>query len=364
MKRKFFCLLALTLSLILPVKAVTVGNLYTIELPVADQTTSLRLEAFTEAFKRVVVKASGSDDALQSPAFARPIERSSRYVKQFSYVVRENQDEQDIEADLLYLRVDFDQRLIESLLRDNGFPVWGRERPGSLLVISYDVNETIKMVSSDTTPEIIDMLDNAALTRGLPVLFPLMDLEDISLVRVGDVISRQFEKINIMASRYTPDVLVVGQIVGRSGKGWEGDWEVRFLEQLFKWRYKDSSKEAVIDQMVKHLTRILALEYALEDNKSLDQELLMSVSAMSGINNLIKVQQYLQSLNVVESVRVSLIDKDMVTYRVGLRNDVEDLQRLIEFGEVLEQEDFPQLSAQGEDLITLNYTYLDRSGAN
>ena len=364
MYQKFFCLIALTLSLIQPVKAVTVGNLYTIELPVADQTTSLRLEAFTEAFKRVVVKASGSDDALQSPTFARPIERSSRYVKQFSYIVRENQDKQDIEADLLFLRVDFDQRLIESLLRDNGFPVWGRERPGSLLVISYDVNETIKMVSSDTTPEIVDMLDNAAQTRGLPVLFPLMDLEDISLVRVGDVISRQFEKIDIMASRYTPDVLVVGQIVGRSGKGWEGDWEVRFLEQLFKWSYKDSSKETVIDQMVKHLTRILALEYALEDHKSLDQELLMSVSSMSGINSLIKVQQYLQSLNVVDSVRVSLIDRDMVTYRIGLRNDVEDLQRLIEFGEVLEQEDFPQLSAQGEDVITLNYTYLDRGGVN
>ena len=90
----------------------------------------------------------------------------------------------------------------------------------------------------------------------------------------------------------------------------------------------------------------------------------MSVSSMSGINSLIKVQQYLQSLNVVDSVRVSLIDRDMVTYRIGLRNDVEDLQRLIEFGEVLEQEDFPQLSAQGEDVITLNYTYLDRGGVN
>ncbi|MDH5355970.1 MAG: DUF2066 domain-containing protein [Gammaproteobacteria bacterium] len=364
MNRKFFGLLALALLMIQPANAVTVGDLYTIELPVADQTTSLRLEAFTEAFKRVVVKASGSDDALQSPAFARPIEHSSRYVKQFSYVVRENRDEQEIDADLLYLRVNFDQNLIESLLRDNGFPVWGRERPGSLLVISYDVNETIKMVSSDTTPEIVDMLDKAALTRGLPVLFPLMDLEDMSLVRVGDVISRHFEKINIMASRYTPDVLAVGQIVGRSGKGWEGDWEVRFLDQIFKWRYKDSSKEAVIDQMAKHLTRILALEYALEDHKSLDQQLLMSVSSVSGINSLIKVQQYLLSLNVVDSVRVSLIDGDMVTYQVGLRNEVEDLQRLIEFGQVLEQEDFPQLSAQGEDVITLSYTYLDRGGSN
>ena len=37
--------------------AVTVDDLYTVELPVADQTTSLRLESFSEAFKQVIVIA-------------------------------------------------------------------------------------------------------------------------------------------------------------------------------------------------------------------------------------------------------------------------------------------------------------------
>ncbi|MCP4188156.1 MAG: DUF2066 domain-containing protein [Gammaproteobacteria bacterium] len=364
MNQNLFCLILLLLSCLHTAGAVIVDDLYTIELPVADQTTSLRLEAFTEAFKLVVIKVSGSDDALHSPVFKRPIERSSRYVKQFSYVTRQSQSEQELSGELLYLRIDFNQQLVESLLRDNNFPIWGRERPGSLLVISYDVNENIKMVAGDTTPEVVELLDAAASRQGLPVLFPLMDLEDISLVRVGDVISRHFEKIEIMASRYTPDVLVVGQVLGRSDTGWEGDWEVRFLDQVFKWRYQGSSKDVIIDQLINHLARILALEYALEDHKSLNQNLLLSVSAVSGINSLIAVQQYLQSLNVVDSVRISLVDQDVVTYRVRLRNDVEDLQRLIEFGEVLEQEDFPQLNVRNQDAITLNYGYIDRGSAN
>ena len=364
MNQKLFCLLLLSLSILQPAAAVTVEDLYTIELPVADQTTSLRLDTFKEAFMLVIVKVSGSDDALNSPAFKRPIEGSSRYVKQFSYITRNSEDEQDLNADLLYLRIDFDQRLIESLLRDNNFPIWGRERPGSLFVVSYDVNETIKMVAQDNTPDIVEMLDVAAARQGVPVLFPLMDLEDISLVRVGDVISRHFEKIGIMASRYAPDVLVVGQVIGRSGEAWIGDWEVRFLDQIFKWQFKGSSKELVIDQVVKHLARILALEYALEDHKSLRQDLLMSVSDMPSIQSLISVQQYLQSLNAVDSVRVSSVDKDVVTYRIKLRNEVEDLQRLIEFGEVLEQEDFPQLNAQNHDAITLNYVFTSRGSVN
>lgn len=362
---KVFALLAVLWGALLPAaQAVTVEDLFTVELPVADQTTSLRLESFSEAFKQVIVKVSGSDEALQSPAFARPIESSARYVKQFRYISRESTDEEEIEAGNLYLRIDFNQQLIEGLLRENNFPVWGRERPSSLLVISYDVNENIKVVADDSTPDLVEALDQAASIHAVPVLFPLMDLEDIALVRVGDIVSRQYENINTMAQRYAPDALLVGQIVGRSGVGWQGDWEVRFAEQIFKWQFKASSKQAVIDQVIKHLAKILALEYALEDHQRAEQSLLLSVSALEGIENLITVQQYLKSLNVVESVRVAMINQDVITYRLHLRNDPEDLQRLIDFGDVLEQEDFPQVNTQGDEQIILNYSYINRGASN
>lgn len=362
---KVFALLAVLLgTLHLPAAAVTVEDLYTVELPVADQTTSLRLESFSEAFKQVIVKVSGSDEALRSPVFERPIKGSARYVKQFRYTTRDSPDDEEVEGGRLYLRIDFNQQLIESLLRENNFPVWGRERPSSLLVISYDVNEDIKLVADDSTPDLVEALDQAASIHAVPVLFPLMDLEDIALVKIGDIVSRQYDSIDTMATRYAPDALLVGQIVGRSGEGWHGDWEVRFAEQIFKWNFKASSKQAVIDQVIKHLARILALEYALEDHRQVEQTLLLSVSALEGIDNLIAVQKYLKSLNVVDSVRVAMINKDVITYRLKLRNDAEDLQRLIEFGEILEQEDFPQVSTQGEEQIILNYSYVGRGASN
>jgi len=348
----------------LPVGAVIVEDLFTVELPVADQTTSLRLESFSAGFKQVVIKVSGSDDALHSPAFKRPLEGSARYVKQFRYINRNLPNDEEFDGGRLFLRIDFDQQLIEALLREHNFPVWGRERPSSLLVISYDVNENIKLVSDDSTPDLIEALDQAAAEHAVPVLFPLMDLQDIALVRIGDIVSRQYDNIGTMAARYAPDALLVGQVVGRSGKGWQGDWEVRFADQIFKWNFEASSKQAVIDQVIKHLARILALEYALEDHRRIEQSLLLSVSALDGLNNLIAVQKYLKSLNVVDSVRVAMINKDVVTYRLKLRNDPADLQRLIDFGEVLEQEDFPQVNTRGDAQIILNYSYIDRGVGN
>jgi len=362
---KLLALLSVLLgSLSLPAGAVTVEDLFTVELSVADQTTSLRLESFSRAFRQVIVKVSGSDDALRSPAFERPIESSARYVKQFRYINRSLPEDDESDVGRLYLRIDFDQQLIESLLREHNFPVWGRERPSTLLVISYDVNENIKLVSQDSTPSLVEVLDQAASTHAVPVLFPLMDLEDIALVKISDVVSREFGKIQTMAVRYAPDALLVGQVLGRSGQGWRGDWEVRFADQIFKWKFEAPSRRQVIDQVIRHLSKILALEYALEDHRRVEQTLLLSVTALEGIDNLIKVQKYLKSLNVVESVHVAMINGDVITYRLRLRNDPEDLQRLIDFGDVLEQENFPQLSTSGEEQIILNYSYINRGVSN
>lgn len=344
--------------------AVIVEDLFTVELAVADQTTSLRLESFNEAFKQVLVKVSGSDDALNDPAFARPIERSARYVKQFRYLNRTQAGDDGFDASRLYLRIDFDQQLVESLLREHNYPIWGRERPSTLMVFSYDVNENIQLASQDTTPDLIEALDRAAEMHAVPVLFPLMDLEDISLVKIRDIAARQYEGIETMAQRYSPNALLVGRIVGRTGKGWEGDWEVKFADQVFRWKHETPSKQDVIDQVIRQLARILAQEYALDDHSSVEESLLLAVSNVKGIDNLIKVQRYLESLNAVVAVRVAMINQDVVTYRVSLRNAPEDLQRLIEFGEVLELEDFPRLSIGGEDQVILNYGYIDRGVGN
>ena len=222
----------------------------------------------------------------------------------------------------------------------------------------------MQLVAGDTAPEIVEQLDAAALNMGVPTLLPLMDLEDISLVDVADVTSRHFNAINILASRYEPDAIVVGEIVELDPKNWQGAWEVRFAEQIFKWLYQADSQQEVIDQLVSHLASVLALEYALEDHQRNKQELLLKVTSMGDINHLISVQKYLGSLNVVESVRVALVSGEEVTFHLKLRNSAEDLQRLIEIGNVLEQQVLPQVNAQSNGGVVISYDFIGRGISN
>jgi hypothetical protein len=366
MKAKFFSLLLVLLTF-LPsqsVKALVMDELYTVELPVSDQTTGLRLGVFETAFELVLTKVSGSDEAKKNPAIMRLGKNSSRYVKQFSYEDRPGVDAEGGAIQLLYLKVNFDQQLIERLLRKHSFPVWGRERPSSLLVINSQFGDAIQLVTADSAPKVAELLYAAALKMGVPMLLPLMDLEDFSLVDVSDVTLRHFNVINDMAIRYGPDAIVVGEIVELDSGNWAGDWEVRFADQVFKWRYNAAAQDAVIDELIAHLARVLALEYALEYNQSNEQELLIKVSSMLDINHLISVRQYLRSLNVVESVRVALISKEKVTFYLKLRNSVEDLRRLIDIGSVLEQQNLAQGDLQLKGDVVINYNFIGRGISN
>jgi hypothetical protein len=366
MKVKFFSLLVVLLvfSSVQSVKAVVIEDLYTIALVVSDQTADLRVAAFEAAFELVLVKVSGSDEAQKNPAILKLAKKSSRYVKQFSYESRPGINDEGGATKLLYLKVNFDQQLIEQLLRKYNFPIWGRERPSSLLIINSQSGESIHIVTSDSAPKMVELLDAAALKMGVPTLMPLMDLKDISLVDASDVTARHFSVIDNMATRYWPDAVVVGEIVELDLDSWQGSWEVRFADQIFEWRHSASTQKDILDQLIAHLANVLALEYALEYHQRNEQELMLRVLSMQGIGPLISVQKYLGSLNVVESVRIALVSNKEVTFHLKLRNSAEDLQKLINIGNILEQRGLPQVDLQSNGVVVIRYDFIGRGLSN
>lgn len=343
-----------------PASAVLVEDLYTVTLPIADQTVSLRLESFREAFQRVIVKVSGSDEPFQRPEFEQAKQAASRYIRQFSYVSRGSEIDGVLDESQISIRIEFETSLIEELLRRYGYPVWGGVRPTTLMLIAYDVNERVSLVADETSPQVIDQLDQLAANFAVPVIFPLLDLEDLSMVDRVDVQARNFNKGDLLRARYEADALLMGQIQGRSGEGWRGQWEVRFGEQIFQWDFQSVSRTETINQVIAHLAKVLALEYALESQGRPDQPVLISISAIDSINGLLETRDYLESLSAVEAAQPVSVTTNSVTYKLSMLNEVADLQRLIELGSRLEQVDFPQIDIQATDQIMLNYQVVPR----
>jgi hypothetical protein len=278
----------------------------------------------------------------------QPLRSSARYVHQFRYLTRKTETENSFDAGQLFLRVVFNQEAIENLLRENGIPVWGKERPSTLLLFNYETNQNESIVSSDTTPAVVEAIDLLARERGLPVLFPLLDLEDRAQFGIQDINSFNEQKMTLAAVRYAPDALLVGRITQRT-EGWLGKWQAYFSNQVFKWSFRGDTDIEVFKQAIARLAQTLAKEYALATFTASDEELLLTVDQMNALTDHIKVQAYLQSLDAIEAVRLVLIQQDKVTYRVNLRNSSEDLSRLIGLSNVLEQLELPQIDATTEN---------------
>ncbi len=346
----------LRLVLVDDLQAAVVDDLYTVELAVADQTTTQRLEVFNQALREVIVKVSGSDEVLGMPELERPLQNSARYVLQFRYINKKDETAEAVESGQLYLRTVFNQDLLEKLLRENGIPIWGKERPSTLMLVSYDVNKSVTLVSADTVPDVIEEIDQVASHKGLPVLFPLLDLEDRVILGVEDIVRLNEANIQALADRYAPDAVLVGQLSGLLGTGWKGNWQLRFGDRMLNWSFNGQNREQVIQQAFTQMASTLASEYALQSFANLDEDVLLRVDEVSGISDYQRVLNYLQTLDAVESVRAILFNGSQVTYRVSLRNSVQDLQQLISLGTQLEQLELPQVNAATDDqTILMNY---------
>ena len=348
------------------VQAAQVENLYTVEIAVPDQTTSVRLDAFKQAFSDVIVKVSGSDEALKNSGLARPLKSSSRYVLQFHYQLRKSDiadsadsTDQASANGQLFLLVSFNPDAVENLLRNNNISIWGNQRPSTLLLISAAPNGAAQLVSDDSTPELVTALEKQARKRGLPVLFPLMDLEDRQQFSVQDVLQKNLQNLSVAAARYAPDALLVGRLSGSDDSKWQGAWQAQFSGKRFDWTFTAARRDSVIDQAMTHLARLLASEYALLSGNGVEQDVLLNVDQVATLQDHVRVLAYLQSLDVVASARLVLIDGARASYRLKLRNSSDDLSRLIGLSSVLEQIDLPQIDASsGDQTIHMNYRLL------
>jgi hypothetical protein len=360
MKRTTFLFCLVIYLMTQPLRAAVVEDLYSVELPVADQTTAQRLSVFNQAFRNVIVKLTGSQAVLEQPSLKRPLNNSARYVRQFRYFQRELEaTDEMLETSQLMLKVTFNQEALEDLLRENGIAIWGKQRPNTLLLISYDVNKNISLISSDTNDDMVGLLDDLANQLGLPVLYPLLDLEDRVQLGVKDVLDLNEQSIETLAARYAPDAVLIGNITGRTGKGWEGRWQIRTSTQIANWNHQARSRDEVMHRLMARLAQTLAGEYALDAYVDAEEDILFTVDGVFQVQDHIKVQSYLQSLDAVELSRPVQFTQDKVVYRVTLHSSSDDLTRLIGLGNVLELVELPQIDVASEtQTINMHYRFV------
>ena len=290
--------------------AVTVSDLYTVSVPVENQSADSRQQGTQLALQQVVVKVSGLSASATSESVQQAVSRADRYVKSFRF----NRDD-----DALYLKVVFAPNLIDQLLTDAHLPVWGKSRPLVVLWNGVEEGQERQWISADT-PQWYKTMARAMDERGIPVLWPAQDLEDeatLPLERLWGLFRGDIEKAS---ERYRADAILAGRMTPTLN----GDWRYSgFFEhdgEVLDLSSRGETAEEALRQVTEQIAVLLSSRYAvIDDGTSSGHELRVSgVSSFRAYHDLLA---YLQANVAVNNVRVRAVHENDLVLDLDLSAD-------------------------------------------
>ncbi|WP_157995268.1 DUF2066 domain-containing protein [Peristeroidobacter soli] len=282
------CMAWALLASALPVGAVTLGNLYETDQPVLN---NAREAAFVEALKTVVIRVSGQRDAPAKLGSA--LNDPRKYVQRFGFT--ENN----------VLQVGFDSVSVDRMLQDAGLPIWGRERPATLVLLNViDPSGYSYWISGDQPNTQKDLVEKVARDRGLPLKWPAVAPQGI------DEATALQE-----AERYGANAALLGRSQGGSVR-----WTIVSSEG-------SSQASGGMDEGV-HLAADTFARVFAASGSSLGN-VVVEVSGIGDLDAYASTLNYLEGMTLVRAVALEQVSGDTMRFKLAVRGDAATLRRAI-----------------------------------
>lgn len=305
------------------------GNeLFETDVPVESQQPDLRPGYMKQALQEVLVRLTGQPEVLHRAALRAMLEHPERFVEQFRYFTQPHSS-----PPRLMLRVRFDGAALQQALRQEGIAYWGdSERPEVLLWVAVEDNGTRYIVSAQDDSEATREIRAAARQRGIPLLLPLMDLEDQGKVRFADLWGGFYDGIEAASPRYNPGAVLIGRINRTPAGNWVARWDLR---DRGSWSgggaQLDDALRSGIDTLAERLAaRLVAPTSGVAGVTSITVDGVDSLSAFARVDN------YLGSFASIRHLELTRVEGAAVQYALQLSGDLDDLSRTIAIGSVLQ----------------------------
>ena len=302
--------------------------LYEAEVPVADQSAAVRNQALRSAMTEVLVRVSGNRAVERQPGVFDLLSDPAPYVQQFGYRPA------PVAEAPWRLWVRFDGSGLERAMRERSLPYWGRERPETLVWLAVEHDGHRQLLGEPDVAEVKDWLQAAARRRGLPLIFPLMDLEDRTRVSVADVWGGFLEPVLAASARYRPQALLIGRL-HQSGTGaWQAGWTLRVQESEQRWNSSDLQLMTLTAEGVDRAADELAARFAILDSGG-GGSLRISVTGVGATGDYARLTRYFATLSAVQSAQLQVLSGNRAEYLLQLQGDEAGFERALTLGSVL-----------------------------
>lgn len=335
-------LLLFLLILLVCQPAVGAGTegLYSAEVPVAGQRTEQRNAAIREAFRKVLVKVTGNSGIAKREGLQPAIQKAAGYVQKYRYRLAPESDTSKSGDDpQRLLEVEFDEEAVNRLLEGEGMPTWGRNRPQILVWLGIEKGGERVHLTPGTDVVIEHAVLDAGRDRGLPLMLPLMDLEDRSRLQISDLWGGFSTTVRNASRRYDPDLIIFGRLHRISDRLWRAHWTLLKEDgSSSSWKSEGSSGAVATKAGLQQLADRLAARSAPIRKLTDVIKLEMRVGGIQFLGDYERVQDYLQGLNSVEQAELLFAEPQAVVFALRVRGGRGVLEREISLGNMLQRD--------------------------
>ena len=319
--------------MLLPVVAAEAAaeSLFESEVVVANQSPGARSHAMKTALQEVLVRVAGQDEILMTGPARDMLKNPAQRVQQYRYfTVPES------EPPVLKLWVRFDGEAIRRALQQQGVTYWGAERPDTLVWLAVEDRGKRYVVAADDGTDVYRQIEQAARQRGVPVLFPLMDLQDQSQVRFSDIWGGFFDSVMDASKRYNPQAVLIGRLNRSPSGGWSSRWHLEVAGRPSSWSDSHQQLAMLAQQGVGDTADILASRFAVSQAGGNLDTVSISVTGVDSLSDYSRLSDYLSGLTAVVDMQVAKVAGTEIQYALQLNGSLQDLTHTVTIGTVLE----------------------------
>ena len=298
----FFCWAAAALGMADTALGLSHVEVYQATVPVSDRSDTAQATAFQAAMRVVLIRVTGRRNADEDAALAPLLTNSRRYVQQY----RGTSDNK--------LWVAFDGAAIDRWLTQNGQPLWGRERPSTLVWLSVPAGpQAGALVTAEDGSELKQAVDTAASLRGVPLIWP----ESADLQKSHLDASAGTAAVLDLAHTHGADAVLLGKANGTAATA------------SVRWTHLFQDHSSEFSGALEGINRAADIYAGLFAASGAVAPVDIEVSGVADLRAYAGVQSYLESLTFITGVSVEALSGDAVQFRLLTRGGIEALQHAL-----------------------------------
>ncbi|MCC5857036.1 MAG: DUF2066 domain-containing protein [Ectothiorhodospiraceae bacterium] len=299
-------------------------TLFDAQVEVASESARERSAAAAEGLREVLLRLTGSARVAEAERVRDALlANAERYVQQFGY-----DRLGESEGYLLLLR--FDGPAVERRLAELEVPFWAADdRTRRLVWLAVDRAGQRELAGGDILPELQEDMRRAAQQQGLPVIFPLMDLEDRQQLSPSDVWGGFRSPIMQASARYGTEAVMVVRLSERTE-----DWSARWLQyrngESLEWTSSGEDAQAALRAGMETGARRMAEQQARLRSVDEQRRVRLAFAGIDSLDDYGFLIRLLRAGRGVEGVRVLSADDQALLLDVLVDGDPSPLLRSLD----------------------------------